>query len=688
MADIRLDADAQAALREIHDLVDGINEIGLKTDETTEKTKKAAGEERRLGNLRNRLLRLTETAQEKYTRRLNEATAALRGQGETSERIGRVRDRITADYQADLEKERRALEENNEELGETEEGVTGAFGPAALTKIGAFVGGVVSVRSALALVTKELEAQQDRFDELTETQITLDQSRAGVRRNLVGASSETIENIQGQATALSDLSGISEIQINRALADALSASGGKIAASVDAVTEAASFSRDTPESISLIAGTLLDLAKATGTDDAKVNLGFLATLGSAGRVVDPKLQASNLAPGVIGTLAFGGDANTSAAALAALTNAGADATGARSATSIVSLAKQLQEFDESKEGFDNPKLQIEVARASAGIERARKSEQQAQTALERIQRDNNSANARQSSLPRTEAQRNSAAKRADRLADAEARLAAAREKTAEATRVESQAAAQLARSTQAGNATAQAFRNADTLLERLRLIQSSPALQDDFLANASFETGVAGQIKGLLTDSSSDAAREFEKNLGLFGNRQSLSRTADEVVRKLDVANPLSRTAAFDRVLNRAVESQRSKSATNNLSRGQISSIEEILQRNGAFASETEFESFTSRLDGDGVTFQDGIGLLNRRANRLENGPGASLLTTGGTTVRTPGRFATEGERESAAVLRTIAEKLGSVVENSAAQVEETRLQTEEIRNGAGIPVQ
>lgn len=567
MANIRIDADAQKALAEFEKTVRALGDVGDGMDDVADKSRKGAAEERRLANLRNKLLRETDTAQERLERRLQDVTKALKGTGVSEERLGRIRKKLMAEHQKQLEKQEGQLDENADAADKS-------FGSSAIGKVRNFVLGLASVQQAVQFITTELEAQQDLFDRASDTQITVDQSRAGLRRNLVGLDASAIGDIQLQLESLADTLNLSEVQINRAAADAISASGGDVAASLAAVTQAARFSQDSPENISLLAGTLLDIKKATGSRDAETNLGFLATLGSAGRVVDVRQQASNLAPGVIGTLAFGGDAKTSGALLAALTNAGADFTGARSSTALIALAEQLDKFD---------------------------------TAV-----------------------------------------------------------------SQDDTADGRSFRQADTLAERLRLVQSSSGLQDLFLRDASFEKQVKGVIIQLLTDGTSQAAQQFTQNLGLFGSDAELAAVGRSTIENLRAANPLQRTAAVDRAIARARERGQIGDTSNALSRPQIESIQEILQRSGQFASESRARSFTSRLDGDGVTVSDAVSLLRDRADAILTTQ-TSAFTAGSAGGVRVNREANEAERESAAKLDRLADQLEKLLGATVDQTKEIK---------------
>ncbi|MEO1496202.1 MAG: hypothetical protein AAFV43_03535 [Planctomycetota bacterium] len=238
-------------------------------------------------------------------------------------------------------------------------------------KLGKITAGLLSATEIASQVRRELEAQQVLIDKRVATQVTVDQSRAGVRRNLAGESDATISRVQSAAVSIADQVGISETYVNQGLETAISASGGQIETSIQATRLAAQFNADTPANIGRTAGTLLDLAKVTGTNDPRINLGYLSFIGAAGRVVDVQNQTTNIAPGVIGTLAFGGNARDSGALFAALTNAGADTTGARTGTSLINLSRRLQVFDRQNDAFDGLTVgdRIRALQNSSGLRR-------------------------------------------------------------------------------------------------------------------------------------------------------------------------------------------------------------------------------------------------------------------------------------------------------------------------------
>jgi len=137
---------------------------------------------------------------------------------------------------------------------------------------------------------------------------------------------------------------VDEKFVAQAMASALSASGGNIEAAKAAVRGAAEFLSDKPTEIAGYAGSLLDLAKVTGTSNAETNKGLLLLVGSLSRVVNPQQQAMNIPRSLIGQMAFGATPRGAAALFAALTTGSGDITGATSGTGAVSLAQQLEAF--------------------------------------------------------------------------------------------------------------------------------------------------------------------------------------------------------------------------------------------------------------------------------------------------------------------------------------------------------
>lgn len=224
-----------------------------------------------------------------------------------------------------------------------------AFGPKALTQMKSFAVGVAGIGGAaggvlamLRLVTAEIRSVQQLQASAAQTQITVSAARQELIRNLGGLSIKQIREVIASGVEISRETNVSQTVINRALAQGVSASGGDKAGAVSSVRLAAKFLADSPESIAPFAGSLLDLAKVTGSRDTRLNLGFTQFAGQQSRVVNPILQAKNIPPALIGARSFGTTAAGGAALFAALSNAAADVTGAVTGTGLINLSKQLE----------------------------------------------------------------------------------------------------------------------------------------------------------------------------------------------------------------------------------------------------------------------------------------------------------------------------------------------------------
>jgi hypothetical protein len=228
-----------------------------------------------------------------------------------------------------------------------------AFNPARLAEFATAFGGVNAAMSAIQsisrTITAELREQLDLQDRAKAAQITLASARKGVLRNMAGATDTERQQTLASITGISTETGVEERFVANAFAQALSASGGNIQASMKAVKQASMFLADQPEEIAEYAGALLDLGKVTnrmtgGKFDAEVAKGLLIKVGAMSRVVDPRMQAQNIAPALIGMQGLNATASEAAALFASISNAAADVKGAMTGTGTISFAEQLRGF--------------------------------------------------------------------------------------------------------------------------------------------------------------------------------------------------------------------------------------------------------------------------------------------------------------------------------------------------------
>lgn len=221
-----------------------------------------------------------------------------------------------------------------------------------LTNLVQMAAGWVSVTSAINLASNALKEKQRIEREAADKQVSVAASEALVLQNLTGVSSAGKQQFLGQVAAIQARTGFGNLsQLNQAAAAGISASAGNQQATLSSIEAAARVSRLTPDQLETFTGGALDIAKASGSQDARANLGFLLSAGAMSRVTAPELQARNIAPAVgsiVGTV--GGDRQQATieggALFAALSNIGVDERGDATKTSSIAFAVQLRDFFE------------------------------------------------------------------------------------------------------------------------------------------------------------------------------------------------------------------------------------------------------------------------------------------------------------------------------------------------------
>lgn len=306
----------QAALRRQKDLARELTEQAREDARERERAAKA------IEAIRQRHL----TAEEKLQERLEKTARLLKDQPDL---MAKEQQRLRDEY----ERTRQKIDDVGKQGEQT----------FSIDRLAKYALGFVSIHKAVQLITEELRVQQEMIDRRAATQVTVGESRNVLLRNLVGQDEATIRGTLQSAAQIATDTGVSEVAINQALASAVSATGGNIPLAVDLVRDAAKFLADRPAEIGEFAGTLGDLTRVTNVADARTSLGLLSRVGQLSRITSPALQARNIAPALIGTMAFGGDAATSGALFAALTTGTGDVSGERTGTALISLAQQLDE---------------------------------------------------------------------------------------------------------------------------------------------------------------------------------------------------------------------------------------------------------------------------------------------------------------------------------------------------------
>ena len=203
-------------------------------------------------------------------------------------------------------------------------------------------GGLLAV---VKLVSDEFRNMQEMQTKMADVQVTLDTARQNLIWNMAGQEDKvkgTIESLKKLAAE----TGVTETTLTSAMATAVSAGGDPQGLGFDAVRAAARLRPSAPEDIPMITGSILDLAKLTGSQDAMTNAGLLRYVGKEARITDPMAQAMNIPAALIGTGLAGASTQESAALFGTITKQAADPVGRKSGTAAISLAVQMKEFFE------------------------------------------------------------------------------------------------------------------------------------------------------------------------------------------------------------------------------------------------------------------------------------------------------------------------------------------------------
>lgn len=247
----------------------------------------------------------------------------------------------------EIEKLKQRLREVKSEGKSAGDSAEDAFGRKMVTAAKSFATALIGaggVATGLRLVKEEIGAIIDLQREMGDAQVRTASAAQDMVRNMSGMSRQHIEMARRASEQIAKDTGVAQDHVFRSMASALSASGQNLPLSIAAVRQSSRFLADRPEAIPGFAGSLIDLSKVTGTQDALINQGFLQQVGALSRVVEPAQQAKNIPRALIGAQAFGATAQEGAALFAALTSAGGDITGETTATGTVSLAEQLRSF--------------------------------------------------------------------------------------------------------------------------------------------------------------------------------------------------------------------------------------------------------------------------------------------------------------------------------------------------------
>lgn len=207
-----------------------------------------------------------------------------------------------------------------------------------------------------------LQAGMQIVNNLAAEYARLQQASLTATRNLAAAQQESIKNLQGlsilqkEELMTSVVEGIQKRtgfagrdQLVAAIGAGISA-GGSVDAVVSAVESAAMLNLNTPDALVSSASGALDIARATGINDAQKNIGFLLSTGAVSRVESPEKLANSLGKSLGSVIATTPNADQeeaarqAAALFAVLNRAANDKQGDSTATGSVQFANYLREF--------------------------------------------------------------------------------------------------------------------------------------------------------------------------------------------------------------------------------------------------------------------------------------------------------------------------------------------------------
>lgn len=292
-------------------------------------------------------------------------------------------EKIDPKLAAEAKKWQKELEENEKKS----KGTFGAISKYAITEIASIAAAYIGIQEAVQFVTETIQEQQSVLQKASDSQKTLAAAQKDAQKNLSAFDDTQKRDLllnlvpsTAKGAVFSDLN-----QLTKAVGD--TASAGATADQIKAILPiAAGLNRETPEFVDETATAIADSIRATGVQDAKLNVAQQLLVGSTSRVVDPAKLLRNLAPVQVAAAEAVPEqyraeaASQASAAFAAFTKAGADAQGDASQTAVIQYMARLR-------GFFNS-LGEDAAEAKAELEKLK----DPLTASDRLRLDTLSAN--------------------------------------------------------------------------------------------------------------------------------------------------------------------------------------------------------------------------------------------------------------------------------------------------------
>jgi hypothetical protein len=242
---------------------------------------------------------------------------------------------------------------------------------ASLTALGGGFLPAITGAVALAKVYKQIGDELDRIIRLQAmaAQGNYDQASADreLKLNMPTASDDEVAQAQTAAEQISQETGVPKPAVTKAMASALSSTGGNLEQAKGIVGLAASVRPDQPGEIAAIAGAVGDVQNAIGSSDPMTAFGYLQTVAGQSRVVG-NTAFKNIPSAVTGLMGFGFTEAEAGALFSAMSNRAADPTGEMTRTASIRLGQQLSEFFAAQERPERGGAAIRALQADPALQ--------------------------------------------------------------------------------------------------------------------------------------------------------------------------------------------------------------------------------------------------------------------------------------------------------------------------------
>ncbi len=323
MVKLHFETDLATSLQAANDLNKAVEKVGKTLGS-------AAGEAKKLEQAARRIVDQNLSQQERYNQKLEVMAKAVKA-GSLS-----------------MEDAQRTAAKMRQKLDEAGDSSRKMFGENALSSLKSYVLGMASVGTAVSVVRNEIELMRAEAERVTQAQLGAGASRAYLKRNIAVLGHDQAVKYEARAERLAAELSLPQTYVDTALAQAFSASGGDVEDSFAQARVAGRFLKTAPGEIGAFAGSLGDIAKATGDRDALRNLGFLLKVGAFSRVADAQQQAKNIPAALGSAKTFGATAEQGGALFAALSIAASDYEGDVTKTATITANESLRNFFDAK----------------------------------------------------------------------------------------------------------------------------------------------------------------------------------------------------------------------------------------------------------------------------------------------------------------------------------------------------